>query len=161
MREHIVFEYVGIKPVSFLALRMLLLPRVLLFFTTASWSILVWVKCFLFPIVLHGWEMCYLSSFGFWFFSCIPFGWHKQFRTGPSIFLCFHKILSLRSISDTHERPAFWGKQILPLSTVSVSYLYLSSYLSSLNSFYWPCKMDVVIRSWVLVMKWRIHSVAA
>ena len=97
---------------------------------------------------------CTVLSFLFWIliFSCIPFGWHKQFRTGPSIFLCFYKIFSLRNVTDTQKRPAFWGKQILSLSTSS---------RSSLSSFYWPCKMAVVICSWVLVMKWRIHSVAA
>lgn len=49
----------------------------------------------------------------------------------------------------------------MSLSSDSVSHPYLSSYLSSLSSFSWPCEMATVICTSVLVMKQKIHSVAA
>lgn len=119
----------------------------------------------MFPIVLQGWEMhCFIFPLRDFDFSLAFLLGATSSSEQPLLFFffffgAFTKFYRWEMLPIHTKGHLFWGKQILLLSTVSVSHLYLSSYLSSLSSFCWPCKMAVVICSWVLVTKWRIHSV--
>lgn len=108
----------------------------------------------MFPTVPRGWgdTLFYLSTL---FFSCIPFGWHKKLRTHSIFFLYYLEMLlthtkgHLSGENKSYHSPLF----VFPMSAFAS--VFLPSVLSAdpIKGFQW-C-------SWVLVMKWRFHSVAA
>lgn len=135
---------------------------------TASLSILEWVKCFMFPTVLHGWEMCcfifplldfYFLLHSFWVAQAVQ-NWFFLFFLCVCLCVCaftkfYHWEMLLIDTKGQLSRENKLCHFLLLVSPIP------TSYLSSLSSFSWPCEMATVICTSVLVMKQKIHSVAA
>lgn len=110
----------------------------------ASWSILVWVKIFMFPIVPQQWGNAFFHHF-----TLLIFFLHSFWNFLPLKILLTHTKDQLSGENKSYHSLLF----VFPTSTFAPVFLPSVLSIEPVKWLQWY--------SWVLVMKWRFHSRAA